>query len=263
MKAIMRIGQIICFNLVMSAVFNVNAVTDTELKEIEKQIKLQEAEKKLREEEEAKQKADMKRKAEAEARRKEEAEARRIAEEKRRADAEQKREQEARDMELERLRQEKETRRKAEEEKQKKYDVLIKEAEDALERHDKELAISKFKDALNVYPDDKIAISGLKQAQQLIDKRCLDAVVGVWEPKYLLAGRMVIKPDGTAKRWVREPELVTQWKCIDPGLPVIKMEDKYAISELKPLSNGCLEDKSDYNKDGVWSTPYTCWLKKE
>jgi len=220
----------------------------------------EEARRRQTEEQRRKEEEEAKRLAELE-KQKQEEERKRLEEQKRLEEERKQQEEEARLAELEQLRQE-EAKRKAEEERKQKYNLLIAEAGQAVSNRNKELAIKKYKDALDLYPDDQIALNGLKEAEQLIDKRCLDAVVGIWEPKSLLAGHMVIKSDGTANRWVREPELITKWECIDPSIPVIRMEDKYAISELTPLSNGCLEGKTDFNKDGIWSKPYTCWLKK-
>jgi len=228
----------------------VHAVTDAELEALEKQIEQLESEEKKAE-------AEAKRKAKAEAKRKAEVEAKKQAEEKRNQEAEEKRL-----VEEEMKRQEEVVKKRAEEEKKEKYNLLIAEAEQAVKENQKEIATNKYKKALDLYPNDQIALNGLKVAEHLIDKRCLDAVVGVWKPKWLF-GTTVFRPDGTANLWSGAySDVVTKWECVDPTIPLIRTEDEYAIQEYIPLSNGCLQEKSDYNKDGVWGTPYKCLLKR-
>jgi len=166
----------ICFIFSVTNPGQVMAVTDAELEALEQQIEQQEAEKKQKAEEEAKRKAEAKHKAEAEAKRKAEEERQREAEEKRRAELEKQRLQEekkkaeeARLAELERQRQE-EVKKKAEEEKKQKYNLLIAEAKQAIIDKDKELAISKYNEALTLAPDDSVAISGIKEAEKLKHK---------------------------------------------------------------------------------------------
>jgi hypothetical protein len=45
---------------------------------------------------------------------------------------------------------------------------------------DKELAMTKFKQAMALYPDSSEAIDGLKQAEELLDKVCLE-IIGKWQ----------------------------------------------------------------------------------
>lgn len=150
---------------------SVFAVTDAELEALEKQLKQQESE-------EVKQ-AEAKRRAELENQRLREVQ-KRLDEDKRQLVEERRKLEEARLAELERKRQEVEARKKAEVKKNEKYNFLIREAEHAIGNKDKELAISKYNEALALVPEDGVAISGLKKARKLKDKFCYQ-LIGTWK----------------------------------------------------------------------------------
>ena len=152
---------IICTILAIGYLSPTQAVTDAELDTLEKQIEQQEVEEKQQAEAEAKLKANEKRKAKAEAEKK-------------------------RLVELEKKQQEEEAKRLAkekiqadEEEKKTQYDKLIRVAQVAIGEKDKELAINKFNEALLIYPDGETALTGLKEAKDLLDKWCYK-MVGKW-----------------------------------------------------------------------------------
>jgi len=149
----------------------VQAVTDAELGALEKQLEQQEVEEK--------EKAEVERKAKAEAKRKAE-EQKRLEEEKRKLEAERKKFEEDRQAELERKRQVDEAKKKAEQEKKEKYNSLIAEAEQAISNKDKELAISKYNEALVIVPGDIVAIIGLNNAEKLMNKFCYE-LIGTWK----------------------------------------------------------------------------------
>ena len=144
--------------LVISA--DVNAVTDNELESLEQQIEQQEAENKKQALEETKRKIEAEEKRKVEQARQAELERKRVEEERRKTE-------EYRLEKLELQRQEEESRKKVEEEKEKEYNQLIKEAEQALNNKDKELAIRKYKNALELYPDNNLAKLGLTRASNL------------------------------------------------------------------------------------------------
>ena len=147
------------------------AVTDAEIEALEKQIEQLESEEKRQAEAAENKKAEGKRKAEQKRKAEAEMEKKRLAE--------QKRIEEARLAELERQRQEEEAKKRAEEEKKKKYNLLIAEAKQAINDKDKELAISKYNEALTITPGDPVANSGIKEAENLLEKGCYK-IVGAW-----------------------------------------------------------------------------------
>lgn len=195
---------------------SVFAVTNAELEALEKQLERQEAEEKKQIEVEEKKKAEQKRKAEVEARKQEEAEAKRnaIKETKRKAAAEAEKRQLT---ELERQRQGEEVKKRAEEEMKGKYNLLIAEAKQAMNDKDKELAISKYNEALRLVPDDPVANSGIKEASKLKHKVCYE-VLGAWQYPQAV---MDIKEDGTfAATGIAD----STWKCTDPKNRTIELK---------------------------------------
>ena len=163
--------SIACFILGIAYLFPVQAVTDAELEALEKQIEQQEVEEKKQSETERKAKIEAQRKAE---------EAKQLAEEKKRLEEEKKKIEEARKVELERKREEEVANKKAEQEKTKKYNSLISEAEQAISNKNKELAISKYNEALVIVPGDIVVGTGLKNAEKLMNKFCYE-LIGTWK----------------------------------------------------------------------------------
>ena len=201
------LSLIISLILTVGYLSPVQAVTDAELEALEKQIEQQEMEEKKQAEAEAKRKVEQKRKAKAEAKRKAEAEAEKQANEKRKQEAEEKRLAEE-----ETKRKEEEAKKRAEEEKKEKYNLLITEAKQAINDKDKELAISKYNEALTLTPGDPVANSGIKEAEKLKHKVCYE-VLGVWNWKGDEGlGRITLIEDGTALG----PIYDGTWKCSDP-----------------------------------------------
>jgi len=171
MKSKATRSLIICLILTVSYLSPVHAVTDAELEALEKQIEQLESEEKKQTE------AAEKKKTEAEAKQNAEVE----TEKRRRVELEKQRQDEQRRFaELERKRQEEEARKRAEEENKEKYTLLIAEAGQAVRNKDKELAISKYNEVLVLYPRDRVAISGIKEAEKLMDKFCY-MLIGEWK----------------------------------------------------------------------------------
>jgi chemotaxis protein histidine kinase CheA len=214
MKSKIAHSFIICLILTVGYFTQVQAVTDAELEALEKQIEQQEAEEKQQAETEAKRKADEKRKAEAEAEKKRFVELeKQRQEEKRKKEAEKKRL-----TELEQQRLEQEARKKAEEEKIEKYNSLIDKANQAMINKDKVLAISIYNKVLANYPDDAVAMSGIKEAEKFKHKVCYD-VLGQW----LYRGELSvdIKEGG-----IYDTPSVGQgsWKCTYPESRTIELQ---------------------------------------
>ena len=238
------------FILFLSVGFHssVSAVTDAELEALEKQIEQQEVEEKKKAEVEAKQKAE-ERKARLEKQKLEE-EQKRLAEEKRKLE-------EAKLIELERQRQE-ETKKRVEKEKEEKYNLLITEAEQAVSNKDKELAISKYNEALALVPNDSVAESGLKEADKLIDKSCL-VVVGEWRPKPYWGVKMMIMSDGTTRPYIGSISSYTTgtWECLDSTIHEYLLKDEYRKKrdeqEFVLREDGCFEEKKKKK----------CWVRKK
>ena len=203
-----KLGLIGCLILTVGYLSNVHAVTDAELEALEKQIEQQELEeKKQKAETDAKRRAEQKQKAEAAAKRKTEL--------KRKANAEAEKTRAA-ELEKQRIEEEKrlteETKKREEEEKKKKYTMLITEAEQATSNKDKEVAISKYNEALALYPDDAEAELGIKTAEKLMDKGCYN-ILGEWVD---FGNRMFVKSDGTVEmKNVLLGEITAKWKCLD------------------------------------------------
>jgi len=164
------LSLIVCLIIMIGQINHVEAVTDAELEALEKQIEEQEVDEKKKAKEEVKRKAEEKRKAKAE------------AEKKRLVELEKKqRQEEARFAEIERQNQEEEAAKKrVEEEKKEKYTSLIAEAEQAVSNKDKELAMSKYNEALALYRGDTVANTGIKEAMKLMNKFCYE-LIGTWK----------------------------------------------------------------------------------
>jgi len=177
------LSLIVCLILMVGYLTSAQAVSDAELEALEKQIEQLEAKEKKQAEAEAKRKA--KRKAEVEAKKQAEEKRKQEAEEKRLAEEETKRKEE-------------EVKKRAEEEKKEKYKLLIAEAGQAISNKDKELAISKYNEALTLTPGDPVANSGIKEAEKLKHKVCYE-VLGVWHWKGEGGlGEMTLNEDGIA-----------------------------------------------------------------
>jgi chemotaxis protein histidine kinase CheA len=195
--------------LVVGHLTTVAAVTDAELEALEKQIEQLESEEKRQAEAAENKKAEGKRKAEQKRKAEAEMEKKRLAE--------QKRIEEARLAELERQRKEKEAKKRAEEERKEKYNLLIAEAKQAINDKDKELAISKYNEALTITPGDPVANSGIKEAEKLKHKVCYE-VLGAWQYPQAV---MDIKEDGTfAATGIAD----STWKCTDPKNRTIELK---------------------------------------
>jgi flagellar biosynthesis GTPase FlhF len=152
----------------------VHAVTDAELEALEKQLEQQELNQREAERQTAE---DSRRKAEAKKIKEQQVQ---LEKERRKLEKEKKRIEETRKAELERKREEKVANKKAEQEKTDEYNSLISEAEQAINKKDKELAISKYTEALVIVPADTVVITGLKKAEKLMNKFCYE-LIGTWK----------------------------------------------------------------------------------
>ena len=213
------------------------AVTDAEIEALEKQVEQQEIESKRKAEEEVKRKAEARRKAEAEARRLAEEKKRKAEEENRALELEKIRLEEARQAELDRQKQEEEAQQKAEEEKKQKYAQLIDEAEQAIADKDKNLAINKYNEALTLFPNDQVSISGIIKAEKLKDKICYD-VLGWWKNDYVYTIEWKLNEDGTTSTNLAHPPT---WDCINPGKRQIRLSwGEYSIIRVLTENGDCL-----------------------
>ena len=193
-----KLGLIGCLIITVGYLSNVYAVTDAELEALEKQIEQQEAEeiKQTEAAEKKKVEAEAKLKANAEAERK------RLAE-----------------LEKQRLVKEKrlteESKKREEEEKKNKYTTLITGAEQAVTNKDKELAISKYNEALTLFPGDSVANSGIKEAEKLMDKECYE-ILGDWNVDWALSKNIKVTFDEDNTGLLHPvPHLSVNWSCID------------------------------------------------
>jgi len=212
----------------------VTAVTEAELEALEKQIEQQEAEEVKQAEAKKKKKAEQKRKAEIE------------VEKKRLVELEkQRQEEQERLAELERKRQ-KEAKKRAEEEKKEKYNLLIAEAKQAINDKDKELAISKYNEALTITPGDPIANSGIKKASKLKHKVCYE-VLGTWEDTN--GSQFDIKEDGTMS------SLNFPWECADPKNRTIKTQVPSATMTAVLSDDGKCITASTRSATNIWHRP--------
>ena len=186
---------------------SVTAVTDAELEALEKQIEQQEAEEKQKIEEarrkaevEAKKKTESKRKAEEESKRRAEAEVMRKAEEeaKKKAEAERK------------LKDEKEKLR-LEKERNERLKSLMAEAKSAESSNDYNLAITKYNNVLNEFPNNAEAKSNIVQIKSVLDN--CKSIIGEWD--WFNGASMVYKLDGTFV-WNLFISGGGTWKCINP-----------------------------------------------
>jgi actin-related protein len=191
----------------------VQAVTDAELEALEKQLEQQETEEKKQTEAEARRKAE-ELKNELEKQKLQE-DQKRLAKDQRKLEEEKRKLEEAQLVELERKREKEAAKKKSEQQKTKKYNLLISEAEQAIKDKDKELAISKYNEALLVTPDSSVAKSGLKQAEKLMDRICYD-VLGEWSWKDG-AAKLILKDDGTLD-YIYWGNHTGHWQCSNPAL---------------------------------------------
>jgi len=242
-------------SLIISLIFMVfylspvQAVTDAELEALEKQIEQQEADEQKQTEAEAKRRAEAEKLAEEKKRfveleKKRQEEQRLIEEERRKLEEEKKKLEESRLAELERKRQE--------EEKKEKYTLLIAEAEQAIRNKDKELAISKYNEALTLTPGDPVANSGIKEAEKLKHKVCYD-VLGNWISK---ADKAEIKEDGTFTWDIGIASGSGTWECSNP---------KAGKFDFITPSDWISDWTSILNEDGrclyFWNND--CWTKRD
>jgi FtsZ-interacting cell division protein ZipA len=196
-----KLGLIGCLIITIGYLGDVQAVTDAELEALEKQIEQQEAEEIKRTEAAEKKKAD--------------AEAKRKAEQKRKANAEAEKKRAA-ELEKKRIEKEdrlaKESKVREEEEKKKKYTMLITEAEQAVTNKDKELAMTKYNEALLLYPNSPDVNEGIMEAEKLMEKVCYQ-FVGTWVVKMFIGEGMIqIMEDGTLY-FGNTKEYPTSWVC--------------------------------------------------
>jgi hypothetical protein len=212
MKSKTPLIPLFSFILAISYLPTTHAVTDAELEALEKQIEQQENIEKKKANAVIKRKTDEKLKANVEAEKKQRQEELRLLEEERSKLEEEKRELEiTRQAELERKRLD-EVKKRAEEEKKKKYNSLVTEAKESVNNRDKELAISKFNNALTLYPNDSEAEFGIKDAEKLMDKACYN-VLGEWID---FGNKIMVKPDGTVESYNMVLGAITaKWKCLD------------------------------------------------
>jgi len=230
--------------LTVSYLTPVNAVTDAELEALEKQIEQMEAEEKEQ--------------AEAEEKKKAEDEAKRIADQKRKANAEAEKKRLA-ELEKQRIEEEKrlaeESKKREKKEKKEKYTRLIAEAEQAVTNKDKELAISKYSEALTLSPGDSVANSGIKKSEKLKHKVCYE-IVGTWQSEY--GETYNINEDGTTG------PINFPWKCTDPENRTFEMEVPLATMIAVLSDDGNCIKASTWASTVIWNrVGHTCEVAKQ
>ena len=215
MKPKMAYYPIICLILTVSYLPTVVAVTDAELKALEKQIEQQEAEE-IKQAEDAE-----KKKAETAVKRKAEAESNRKAEEARLAELERQRveEEQERKAEKARLRSEQETRAQAEaeaqrekEEKREQFSRYMKDGDSAMNNKEYTEALRVYTQALEIFPGDSAALSGQTRAREFQDT-CA-ALVGEWD--WFLGSSTIVSTDGRLKN-IAIISNHGSWECTDPS----------------------------------------------
>jgi len=194
----------VCLILSVSQLSLVHAVTDEELEALEKQIEQQEAEEIKRIEAAEKKKAEAKRKAEQQ--RKANAEVKEEAKKRAEAEVMRKVEEEAK------KKAETERRFKDEKESNERLKSLITEAESAESSNDYNLAITKYNNVLNEFPNNTESKSNIVRIKSLLDN--CESIVGEWI--WFNGASMVYNPDGTFV-WNLFITGGGTWKCINPG----------------------------------------------
>ncbi len=215
MKSIFITGLISGLALVLSSTVSVQAVSNADLLELEKQIEQQEAEDK-----ESEQRAieDLRRKTEA----------RELKEQQQRLELERTRVEKERHA-LEALKQDQDNKRKnieqeklqKEKERETKFDHFISAAKVALDNKDRDTAISQFEQALAIIPDDFSAKQGLSDAQKLKDKVCYD-VLGEWHWNDGDA-KLILHDNGTLD-YISWGNHTGNWQCSNPASRQIHIE---------------------------------------
>jgi len=102
--------------------------------------------------------------------------------------------------------------RQAEVDKQNRFERLISEAKIALNNEEKDLAIEKYSEALNIFPTDQRAISGLGSARKMTYKACKQ-IVGAW--LWSVGTTLTVNADGTCRNSFLFVSLPCSWTCTD------------------------------------------------
>jgi len=102
--------------------------------------------------------------------------------------------------------------RQAEVDKQNRFERLISEAKIALNNEEKDLAIEKYSEALNIFPTDQRAISGLGSARKMTYKACKQ-IVGAW--LWSVGTTLTVNADGTYRNSFLFVSLPCSWTCTD------------------------------------------------
>lgn len=217
MKSKTAHSLIICLILTVGHLANVQAVTDAELEDLEKQIEQQEAEEKKQVEAEEKKKVEIeaKRKAETEAEKKRliELEQRRKEEELKRKELEEKKVRELeiqRLLEEERMRKEEDEKLRDEIEKKEQYESHINKAAVYMDNENYNKAIEEYELLLKLFPGDDVANVGIKNAQKLLNS-CKE-IVGRWQLSH--GPTWVINNDNSADGAWLIFNAKGEWKCL-------------------------------------------------
>jgi len=237
-----------CLIIMVGHLNIVHAVTDAELEALEKQIEQLES--------------DEKKQTEAEEKKKAEAEAKRTADQKRKANAEAEKKQAA-ELKKQRIEEDvrlaKESKEREEEEKKNKYITLIAEAEQAVTNKDKELAISKYNEALALFPGDVVATRGLVNAEGLKHKLCYE-VLGKWIWDRAFGKDYIILYDGGSLDYQTSIKGSGNWECTSPETRTIKLRVSAAGFSNEWLSTysadgSCLLGPETWGDRGCYHRP--------
>ena len=127
--------------------------------------------------------------------------------------------------------------------KRARYEVALstaQRAEDALER---DLAISKYSEALSIFPGDPVANNGLARVRDPAFGTC-GAVVGDW--RYSTGGLVTLGKDGSAKHDLVVFNATGTWECVNPARREIKITWNTGFIDLLTFvpGTGRLEGKN-------------------
>ena len=129
--------------------------------------------------------------------------------------------------------------------KRSRYNVAIAAAQRAEDAFDRDAAISKYSEALSVFPDDPVANNGLSRVSDRWFGTC-GAITGNW--RYSTGGLVTLDADGTAKHdLVVVFNAVGTWECLNPARREIRITWNTGFTDVLTVMSGArrLEGKNN------------------
>ena len=129
--------------------------------------------------------------------------------------------------------------------KRSRYNVAIAAAQRAEDAFDREAAISKYSEALSVFPDDPVANNGLSRVSDRWFGTC-GAITGNW--RYSTGGLVTLNADGTAKHdLVVVFNAAGTWECLNPARREIRITWNTGFIDVLTVMSGAkrLEGKNN------------------